>query len=248
MTSVKWLERIEVLDEPFGGYQQADSYRVRSDEDEPVAGHADPPRALMVPPGIPDYMTRERSLAAGAASSKGARGRGGPRSRRGVHADGGARWAAAVLASPPATGVALWRRLGRRCRASYERAAARATRPAPSSPSRGLERRRLREHARAARTRHGHGVARFHPRRATCRRCAPSPCSGLLACIAALATRARAVRRRQRRVSGSTAGRASPRARADHGTTRPRAHVSQAGSCRRDALRVPHRRAQVGSG
>ena len=61
MTSVKWLTRIDVLAEPFSGYQQAQSYRLRQHEDE--AG--DPlsrmlPRSLMVPPGRPEFLTRER--------------------------------------------------------------------------------------------------------------------------------------------------------------------------------------------
>src|SRR5207247_8232842 len=34
MTNVKWLRRIEVVDEPFGGHQQAQSYRLRQEEDE----------------------------------------------------------------------------------------------------------------------------------------------------------------------------------------------------------------------
>ena len=61
MTSVKWLTRIDVLDEPFSGYQQAQSYRLRRHEDEV----GDPlsrmfPRSLMVPPGRPEFFTRER--------------------------------------------------------------------------------------------------------------------------------------------------------------------------------------------
>src|SRR4029079_4778554 len=34
MTSVKWLARITVLDEPFAGYQMDHSYRVRRDEED----------------------------------------------------------------------------------------------------------------------------------------------------------------------------------------------------------------------
>jgi sulfane dehydrogenase subunit SoxC len=61
MTSVKWLERIIVLDRAFDGYQQRVGYRFRQADDE--AG--DPlgrmlPRALMIPPGIPEFLTRER--------------------------------------------------------------------------------------------------------------------------------------------------------------------------------------------
>src|SRR5438128_402957 len=58
MTSVKWLRRITVLTEPFTGYQQAHGYRYRKTEDEvgrPVTRIQ--PRALMVPPGFPDYLS-----------------------------------------------------------------------------------------------------------------------------------------------------------------------------------------------
>ena len=36
MTSVKWLERITVLDRPFDGYQQAHAYRFRRYEDDVI--------------------------------------------------------------------------------------------------------------------------------------------------------------------------------------------------------------------
>ena len=54
MTNVKWLESITLVNEPFAGYQQRKSYRVRQEEDEegePLTRIA--PRALMVPPGFP---------------------------------------------------------------------------------------------------------------------------------------------------------------------------------------------------
>src|SRR5581483_10941886 len=72
MTSVKWLERIRVLDRPFDGYQQAHAYRFRRDEDdegEPVARMR--PRSLMLPPGVPDFMTRRRFVEAGPCSLEG---------------------------------------------------------------------------------------------------------------------------------------------------------------------------------
>ena len=61
MTSVKWLARIDVLREPFTGYQQLQSYRLRQEENE----EGDPlsrmlPRSLMAPPGKPEFFTRER--------------------------------------------------------------------------------------------------------------------------------------------------------------------------------------------
>src|SRR5204862_2168867 len=61
MTSVKWLAEIEVVDEPFAGYQQTQAYRVRQAEGEegtPVDRIV--PRSLFVPPGIPEFFTRDR--------------------------------------------------------------------------------------------------------------------------------------------------------------------------------------------
>ena len=69
MTSVKWLERITVLDRPFEGYQQARGYRLRQTPEEagePVSRMV--PRSLMVPPGIPDFATRERDARARSAA------------------------------------------------------------------------------------------------------------------------------------------------------------------------------------
>jgi sulfane dehydrogenase subunit SoxC len=63
MTSVKWLTRIDVITESFSGYQQAHSYRLRQHEDdvgEPLSRML--PRSLMVPPGRPEFLSRERIL------------------------------------------------------------------------------------------------------------------------------------------------------------------------------------------
>jgi DMSO/TMAO reductase YedYZ molybdopterin-dependent catalytic subunit len=61
MASVKWLTDIQVLDEPFDGYQKATAYRFRRDHDDP----GEPidlirVKSLMIPPGIPDWFTRQR--------------------------------------------------------------------------------------------------------------------------------------------------------------------------------------------
>jgi sulfane dehydrogenase subunit SoxC len=108
MTSVKWLERITVVDEPFTGYQQATAYRFRQDPDEvgtPVTRMA--PRALMVPPGIPDFMTRRRFLPPGRVRLEGRAWSGwAPVERVDVSVDGGASWAPAELGEPP--GPAAW--------------------------------------------------------------------------------------------------------------------------------------------
>jgi len=72
MTNVKWLARIPLVDEPFRGYQQARGYHFRSDEDDPgVPLQRIPPRALMVPPGIPEFMTRGRTVDAGRVTIEG---------------------------------------------------------------------------------------------------------------------------------------------------------------------------------
>jgi DMSO/TMAO reductase YedYZ molybdopterin-dependent catalytic subunit len=66
MTSVKWLARIEVVGAPFEGYQQAVAYRYQQAEDDP--GEATTRirvRALMIPPGFPDFLTRRRFVEAG---------------------------------------------------------------------------------------------------------------------------------------------------------------------------------------
>jgi sulfane dehydrogenase subunit SoxC len=99
MTSVKWLERITVLDAPFGGYQQSRSYRVRmtpEEEGEPVMRMV--PRSLMIPPGIPDFATRERRLGIGPCTVRGRAWSGfGVIERVEVSADAGATWTDARL-------------------------------------------------------------------------------------------------------------------------------------------------------
>src|SRR4051812_4684350 len=101
MTNVKWLSRIEFLDQPFAGYQQSWSYRVRQSEDE--AGEAlqrMQPRSLFVPPGIPEFLTRERTVAAGEVVVEGRAWSGlAPIASVEVSADGGSTWEAAELES-----------------------------------------------------------------------------------------------------------------------------------------------------
>ncbi len=66
MTSVKWLTGIEAVTEPFTGYQQASSYLFkdgREDDGQPVQRIKT--RALMAPPGIPDFFSRHRLVDVG---------------------------------------------------------------------------------------------------------------------------------------------------------------------------------------
>jgi DMSO/TMAO reductase YedYZ molybdopterin-dependent catalytic subunit len=66
MASVKWLTRIEAIDRPFDGYQQFPNYHYRQAPDEPgVPVTGIKVRALMVPPGFPDYVSRARVIEAG---------------------------------------------------------------------------------------------------------------------------------------------------------------------------------------
>jgi DMSO/TMAO reductase YedYZ molybdopterin-dependent catalytic subunit len=103
MTSVKWLERITVVDTPFDGYQQAHSYRFRRSEDEegePVTRMQ--PRALMVPPGIPDFMSRRRFVETGRCPVEGRAWSGfAPIVSVDVSTDGGETWIAAEVEPAP---------------------------------------------------------------------------------------------------------------------------------------------------
>ena len=99
MTSVKWLARITVLDAAFDGYQMRQSYRLRheeGDEGEPLSRMQI--RSLMVPPAIPEFLSRSRVVTAGACVLRG-------RAWSGeaevtdveVSADGGETWGKAEL-------------------------------------------------------------------------------------------------------------------------------------------------------
>ena len=110
MTSVKWLSRVTVLDEPFGGYQMRHSYRVRHAEDEPGEPiTAIAPRSLMIPPGIPEFLSRSRVVEAGRCEIRG-RAWSGEAEITGVDVstDGGRTWAAAELGDA-ALGRWAWR-------------------------------------------------------------------------------------------------------------------------------------------
>ena len=104
MTHVKWLQAITLVDEPFTGWQQASAYRLRQTEDEvgePVTRML--PRSLMVPPGIPDFLSRTRFLDPGPCALVGRAWSGwGLIERVEVSVDGGATWRAATLEEPVA--------------------------------------------------------------------------------------------------------------------------------------------------
>lgn len=71
MGNVKWLTGITVQNEPFLGYQNL-AYRLKQDADEigePVTRIE--PRALLLPPGFPDFVTRTRVLRPGTVTLEG---------------------------------------------------------------------------------------------------------------------------------------------------------------------------------
>ena len=102
MTNVKWLGGITALAKPFDGYQQTEAYRVLASDDdtgEPVTRMM--PRALMVPPGIPDFMSRERFVEAGPCTIEGRAWSGwGAIVRVEVSTDGGRTWEQARVGEP----------------------------------------------------------------------------------------------------------------------------------------------------
>jgi sulfane dehydrogenase subunit SoxC len=109
MASVKWLARIELVDEPFQGYQQDTAYRFRAHADDPgTPVDRIHPRSLLAPPGVPEFMSRARHLAAGPCLVEGRAWSGfGEIVGVDVSADGGATWEPASLGAPPPAGA--WR-------------------------------------------------------------------------------------------------------------------------------------------
>ena len=103
MASVKWLDSIEAVGERFNGYQMHATYRYAQTADDPgEAVDLIRVRALMVPPGIPDFLTRTRLLDAGPMTLTGRAwaGREGI-SRVETSYDGGVTWSDAQLGVQP---------------------------------------------------------------------------------------------------------------------------------------------------
>ncbi|MGW6397169.1 sulfite oxidase [Streptomyces sp. NPDC055134] len=113
MAHVKWLRGITLVDAPFDGFQQAVAYRFRWDADDP----GEPvtkilPRALMIPPGFPDFMSRARVVHPGPVLLEGRAWSGhGPVTRVDVTTNDGATWSEASLdGNPPDRQAAAWLR------------------------------------------------------------------------------------------------------------------------------------------
>jgi DMSO/TMAO reductase YedYZ molybdopterin-dependent catalytic subunit len=102
MTHVKWLRSITAVDKPFTGWQQDVAYHVRDSEEDqgrPVTRIL--PRSLMVPPGIPEFLSRTRFVPPGTHSLEGRAWSGwAPVERVEVSDDGGESWSEATLDEP----------------------------------------------------------------------------------------------------------------------------------------------------
>ena len=109
MAHVKWLTSIDVLDKPFDGFQNAVAYRVKADADDP----GEPvtriePKALISPPGFPDFQSRTRVVEHGQHELTGRAWSGwGTITRVEVSVDGGNSWTDAQLGEP--AGAYAWR-------------------------------------------------------------------------------------------------------------------------------------------
>lgn len=99
MAHVKWLVGIRVLDVPFDGFQNATAYRLVHDPDEPGAPVTRmQPKALVLPPGFPDFQSRTRVVDRGVHELTGRAWSGhGAVVRVEVSVDGGKTWAEAEV-------------------------------------------------------------------------------------------------------------------------------------------------------
>lgn len=107
MASVKWLDRIEVLDRPYEGFQQVQTYKYKKSADDPgVPITTMRVKSLMAPPGIPDWYSRRRLIEAGVVTLRGRAwsGAGTPIAKVEVGING--RWGAATL--EPGPGKYAW--------------------------------------------------------------------------------------------------------------------------------------------
>jgi DMSO/TMAO reductase YedYZ molybdopterin-dependent catalytic subunit len=123
MAHVKWLQTITLIEGPFRGYQQEPAYHVASSDDDPGTPVTRIlPRSLMVPPGIPDFISRIRYLNPGACLLEGRAWSGrGSICQVEVSTDGGTAWVDAELGpKPPEFAWRSWRYEWRASAGEYE--------------------------------------------------------------------------------------------------------------------------------
>ena len=99
MTHVKWLKAITVVAEPFRGWQQDTAYRLKgSEEEQGERVTRILPRALMIPPGFPEFLSRTRFVDAGTVVIEGRAWSGwAPIERVEVSVNGGQSWTEASI-------------------------------------------------------------------------------------------------------------------------------------------------------
>ncbi|WP_211359521.1 sulfite oxidase [Actinocorallia herbida] len=111
MAHVKWLRRIRPVEPPFDGFQQTVAYRLRQEPDEegvPVTRIQ--PRALLEPPGFPDFMSRTRLVRPGPLTLRGRAWSGrSPLVRVEVSTDDGTTWHDAALTPEDSAHPWAWR-------------------------------------------------------------------------------------------------------------------------------------------
>jgi DMSO/TMAO reductase YedYZ molybdopterin-dependent catalytic subunit len=110
MASVKWLREIRVIDHEFDGFQNAVAYRLQQHPEDPgVPVTRIEPRALLAPPGFPDFLSRTRVVEAGPVELSGRAWSGwGLVSRVELSTDGGGTWTDCELEAD--NGPYAWRR------------------------------------------------------------------------------------------------------------------------------------------
>jgi Mo-co oxidoreductase dimerisation domain len=98
------------VQDPYDGYQHANAYRMRvNDDDEGTPVTRMVPRALLLPPGIPDFYTRARKLEPGPILLQGRAWSGhAPVSRVEISLDDGRSWQDATV--EPGESRWAWRR------------------------------------------------------------------------------------------------------------------------------------------
>lgn len=102
MASVKWLVGVEAWSRPFDGFQQVETYRFKTDADDPGRPITDMRvKSLMAPPGVPDWITRQRCVEAGDVELRGRAWSGGGRRVVRVELGVGETWIDAELEDPP---------------------------------------------------------------------------------------------------------------------------------------------------
>lgn len=104
MANVKWLSQIRVAEQGgFAGYQQTVAYMVRKALDDPgFPATRMLPRSLLLPPGLPDVLTRERYIESGLMALEGRAWSGNGRIVLvELSLDGGSSWSQATLGTQP---------------------------------------------------------------------------------------------------------------------------------------------------